>query len=115
MKAIIEAMPLEDFERMEKGLPPRPKKQVVIPEPEPPVVDNQIYFKNFPANKEIIKIEGRRRSVKNKDGMTFIGYDLVVIFRDESSISGWAPEEDFQKIRRAARAGNIDTGADKIL
>jgi len=112
---IIEAMPLKDFERMEQGLPPRPKKKVIMPEHEPPVVENQIYFKDFPANKEMIKINARMRSVQNKEGVRFTGFDLFVSFRDKTEISGWVSDGDFQKIKLLARASNIDTGIGKIL
>ena len=37
-----DAIPLDDWERMQKGLPPRPEKKIVRVEPEFPKVENRI-------------------------------------------------------------------------
>ena len=115
-----EMIPLKDWEREQQGLPPRPKKEVVIPEPEPPVVENQIYFKDlFSEGKEIVSVQGHLKSVENVDEFRFIGFNLFVGFRDKdgnsSSVSGWIGDGDFQRLKRHLRGSNVPTNIDKIL
>jgi hypothetical protein len=104
----------EDFERMEKGLPPRPKQKVIIPEPEPPVIENQIFLKDF-QKKEIVNVDGHARAVKNKDGVRFTGFDLMITFQDKAVISGWLSDGDFQRMKALTRGSKIDTGLNRIL
>jgi hypothetical protein len=109
-----EMIPKEDFERMEKGLPPRPKREIVIPEPEAPVIEDQIFLKDF-QNKEILTVEGSPKAVKNKDGTRFTGFNLMITFRDKTVISGWLSDGDFQRMKALGRGSKIDTGINKIL
>ena len=109
-----------DWKREQRGLPPVKKPEIVIPEPEPPVVENQIYFKDlFSEDKEIVSVQGHLKSVENIDGMIFTGFDLFLSFRDKegnlSSISGWLSDCDFQKLKLALRGSKVKTGVDLIL
>jgi hypothetical protein len=106
-----------DWKRREKGLPPVKKPEILIPEPEPPVVENQIYFKDlFSEDKEITNVQGHMKSVKNVDGMTFVGFNLAIFFKDDSQmLSGWLSDCDFQKLKLALRGTNLKTGIDLIL
>ena len=114
MGLMNEMMTKEEWERQQQGLPPRPKKEVVIPEPEPPVIENPIHFEDL-DDKEITDVQGHMKSVKNKDGMIFTGFDLFVVFRDKSQISGWLSDCDFQKLKLALRGSKVKTGVDLIL
>lgn len=46
-----DALPLEDWKRIDKGLPPRPKKKVIRQEPEFPQIPNRIEFVKIPLDK----------------------------------------------------------------
>ena len=116
MGLMNEMMEEKDWERRQQGLPPRPKKEVVIPEPVPPVVENQIHFEDlFSEGKEVTDVQGHMKSVKNKDGMIFTGFDLVISFKDDSRISGWLSDCDFQKLKLHLRGSKVKTGIDLIL
>ena len=103
-----------DWKRREKGLPPVKKPEILIPEPVPPVVENQIHFEDL-EGKEITDVAGHLKSVKNKDGMIFTGFDVVISFKDDSQISGWLSDLDFQKLKLHLRSSNLRTNIDKIL
>jgi len=94
-----EAVPMEDFLRMERGLPPRPKAKIIRPEPEFPKVDNQIKFESIPLDR-VIGIERIRKNVlKNKDGIHFIGYDIQIEVRDSKPLQGWILEGDLVRLK----------------
>ena len=93
-----EAIDLEDWKRMDKGLPPRKKAKVVISEPKNPVVANQINFVEIPLDK-VVRLEAVRRNViKNDDGVRFLGYDLIIQMKDSKSKNGWMVEGDLMKL-----------------
>ena len=117
---LIEMITEADWKRREKGLPPIPKPEIVIPEPSLPEVPNQIYFKDlFSEDKEITDVQGHLQTKKNKDGTIFIGFDISVGFRDKdgnsSSVSGWIRDCDFQKLKLYLRGSKVKTGIDLIL
>jgi len=93
-----DAIPLEDFLRMEKGLPPRPKKKIVRVEPEFPKVENRIEFEKLPLDK-LAGITGIRKNVlRNKDGVHFIGHDIEIEVKDSKPIQGWIGEGDLIRL-----------------
>jgi hypothetical protein len=47
MKMMRTAIDKEDYDRMENGLPPRPKEKVEMPEPEGPEVPDQIFLEDI--------------------------------------------------------------------
>ncbi len=95
-----DAIPLEDFERMEQGLPPRPKKIVVRPEPEMPKIENQINFADIPIEK-LLRIQAvKKRIVKNWEGVRFIGYDAIIELREGKPLTGWFQEGTMEQLRR---------------
>ena len=113
MPLMTEAMDKEDWERMDKGLPPLPKKKIIRPEPKMPNVENRIMFADIPLDKFEKLISARRRSIKNDEGMRFIGMDIVIELKkgpgrppktevEEKSesrvISGWMIEGDWTKL-----------------
>jgi len=115
-----EAMDLQDWERMDKGLPPLPKKRVIIPEPKFPVIENLLKFKDIPLDRFDKLISARRRTIKNEDGVTFIGMDVIIelkgkrkagrpltnkeeeVFESET-IRGWMQEGEWYELYRHAR------------
>lgn len=94
----IDAVDLEDFKRMDRGLPPRPKPKINIPEPDPPIVEDRMKFEDIP-NQEIRDFNARRRSVKNKDGVIFTGYVFYLEFQSGKKLQGWLPENEFLKLK----------------
>ena len=113
---MTEAMPLEDFERMRKGLPPVKVKKVNRPEPEKPDIKNEIKFKDIPIDWFKSLDSAKRNTLKNKEGMRFIGYDVEIslgknkagaITNEEKNIpksmSGWMDEGNFMELVRTVR------------
>jgi hypothetical protein len=111
-----EAISRDDWERMERGLKPIKRKVIPRPEPEPPVVEKLIKFSDIPLDwfKSLDKAD--RRTIKNKDGVSFVGYDVEIslgknkvgaITNEEKnmpkSMKGWMMEGHFQELVRNKR------------
>lgn len=118
---------MADWDRMEKGLPPSKVKKVARPEPERPKVQNEIKFEDIPID-DFVELEyARRNSVRNNDGMRFIGYDVSIILNgnaplkrkpgrpvtkviekeevsnEPKTLVGWMQEGDFLSLVRNCR------------
>lgn len=91
----------EDYDRMERGLKPRPKKKMVMPEPDPPIVENQIKLTDIPREKFVDLAGVRRRTVTNAEGVSFIGYDVSIDLEDGKRIEGWFDEKNYYDFKRA--------------
>ncbi len=90
----IDAVDKEDFDRAERGLPPRPKAKVIRKEPEFPQINNRIEFAKLDL-KKVVRIEAIRKNVlKNKDGARFIGFDIIIEISDGKPLEGWMMEGD---------------------
>jgi len=95
-----DAIPLEEWERMQKGLPPLPEKKVVRPEPELPEIKNRVNFEDIPIEK-LLRIQAvKKRIVKNQDGVRFIGYDAIIERREGKPLAGWFQEGIMEQLRR---------------
>ena len=105
------AMTQEEYERWDKGLPPLPQKKEPEPaEPEPPKVDNLLSLDKLELEKIGAVLEGRRKGIRNKDGVMFVGFNVTMKMRDEmgkdgkiipgKQLSGWMTGADFHKFRR---------------
>ena len=93
-----DAIPLEDFLRMQKGLPPRPEKKIVRVEPEFPKVENRIEFESIPLDK-VVRINAiRKNALRNKEGVIFIGYDVEIELKDSKPLQGWIEEGCLRKL-----------------
>ncbi len=109
-KVMQEAMPLEDFKDWDfKGSPPRKRVRVGPPEPKPPKVKNALHFDKI-DRKEILEVlEGRRKVLKNREGVRFMGYHLALQMKDNKILEGWMSEADFTTFRRLLfREGNVN-------
>jgi len=122
MSIMQEAMSREDWDRSEKGLPPVPKQKINKPEPERPRVENEIKFNDIPIN-DFVELEyARRKTVKNIQGVSFIGYEVSMVLgplkrkpgRPKESekddiqgepkiLTGWMREGDFLSLVRTCR------------
>lgn len=114
-----EAMDAEDFERWQKDLPPRKKEVPVIPDPEFPKVENMLSLDKIKLENISTVLEGRRKGIRNKEGVMFIGFNVTLKMKDESfkddkgnvktkageTISGWMTAGDFHKFRRILSTG----------
>ena len=95
-----DAIPREDWTRIDKGLAPLPKKKVERPDPIPPKVENQIQFKDVPIEK-LVRIQAvKKRIVKNEEGARFIGYDAIIEVKDSKPLTGWFLEGDMMKLKK---------------
>jgi len=93
-----EAVSKEDFDRQERGLPPRAKPKIVKPEPVPPTVEGQISFADIPEG-EIFEFNARSCTFKNKEGVRFTGYNLFLESRAGKVVEAWMPEGEFMKLK----------------
>ena len=107
----------EDYERKEKGLPPLPKERVETPEAEAPVVKRELKLADIEIEK-VTALSAKVKEVKNKDGVIFTGFDVILTLKKPSgrpsekkevptSISGWMIEGEFIELRNHLR-GRID-------
>jgi len=121
MPLMQEAMSREEWERKELGLPPLKKKKVERPDPVFPKVDKLLSFKEVPLDRFVRLISVKRNNIKNKDGVSFIGYDaemeikvevksqkpLDKILSEEGKtyiLSGWFPEGEWMQFLRNMRS-----------
>ena len=120
MAIMQEAMTKANFERAEKGLPPFKPKKVVRPEPEKPEVENEIKFSDIKSNDFIELTEAKRNTVKNAEGVRFIGFDVVMKLKQKGPfgrpkkmengepagpkiVTGWMAEGNFLELMRTFR------------
>jgi hypothetical protein len=131
MPLMAEAMSKAEWDMMEAGK--RIPKRVVEPRPEPemPKVDGLILFESIPQERFVRLVSAKRGSIKNNDGMSFVGYEVAFeikytegskkvkkskaldkILEEEKEtyiLSGWMPEGEWMKFLRAMRT-KIDLG-----
>lgn len=100
-----DALSKEDFDRQERGLPPKEKSKVVRVDPKPPVIPDLILFKDIPTG-DLFDLNARSRSVKNADGVRFIAWDVYAEDRAGEIVEGTMLEGDFFKLRERARVEN---------
>ena len=118
MTMMKEAMTKVDFERSEKGLPPFKPKIVPRPEPEKPEVENEITFKDITGFIGLIRAE--RKTVRNAEGMRFIGFSVEIALEGKKGpgrpkesekeipiepvvLEGWMAEGNFMELVRTYR------------
>jgi len=118
MALMQEAMTQANWERAEKGLPPFKVKKIVRPEPEKPKLEDEIAFKDITGFIELICAE--RKTVKNAEGMRFIGYSVEIVLEGKKKpgrpkesekefpieprvLEGWMAEGNFMELVRTYR------------
>lgn len=113
MPIMNEAVSKEDFDLLERGIKPAKKKVTPRPEPEMPVIEQIVKVADIPEN-YTVKLEQAFRSIKkNKDGMRFIGYDVVIQLMpvppeekkagrppEPKTLTGWMIEGEFMALLR---------------
>ena len=98
----------EEFEFYLRTGRPYPKpKQEPRPEPIPPVVKNQIHFKDIPDG-PVFDIEARMKNHRNATGVSFVGRDVRVQFEGGRLVEGWLSEGDFLELRKRIPSDRID-------
>ncbi len=126
MSIMQEAIPKRDWEDMQQGKPMRIKPQIARPEPERPAIENEIKFDDIPVN-DFVELEyAKRKTLKNAEGVRFIGYDVSMIlnsnaplkrkpgrpakdeYKEELSsesktLTGWMDEGNFMQLVRTFR------------
>jgi len=79
-------MTKEDWDRMERGLPPRKPVVIKRPDPEPPVVEDLIKFEDIPLNDFNELAYANIKTIKNADGVNFIFYDVKIILSSTAQL-----------------------------
>jgi hypothetical protein len=120
MPLMNEAVSKDNFDRFEKGLPPLKPKKVVIPDPPRPIVDNEVKMTDIPEDYEIKLDYAHRKTVRNDEGVMFIGFevniDLLPISKKRGpgrpkesddpkplNLKGWMIEGEFLQFVRTYR------------
>lgn len=120
MPMMQEAMSKAEWERKEQGLPPLKKKKIVRKDPEPPKVENLLNFKDLPLDRFVRLVNAKRTTLKNKDGVSFIGFDVEMEIKNKDkkkpldkilaeepetyTLSGWLPEGEWYQFCRSMRS-----------
>jgi hypothetical protein len=115
-----EAMSRDEWERKELGLPPLKKKKVERPDPVFPKVDKLLSFKEIPLDRFVRLISVKRSNIKNKDGVSFIGFDVEMEIKSKEKkkpldkiisedpetyiLAGWFPEGEWMQFLRNMRS-----------
>lgn len=99
MPIMREAIDKEDFDRKEKGLSPRPKKKIVMPDPEAPMVEKRMTIKDIPIE-DLMSFTEEKKTVSNREGVKFIGFDVIIRLRDKKPLLGWMAEKDVLQLRQ---------------
>ncbi|HKZ45103.1 MAG TPA: hypothetical protein VJ343_00165 [archaeon] len=117
MPLMQEAVSRVDWELMEQGKKPKKRPQIIRPEPERPELKSEIKFTDIPAERFKKLDSAIKNIIKNKEGMRFIGYDVLIslgrpdnmiAITDEEkkapkSMSGWMDEGNFLQLVRTFR------------
>jgi len=98
MGVMNEAIPEEQYERIQRGLPPLPDTAPRPTDFEMPKVQGQIARDKIKPD-EVEKVSGVRRVVRNREGVRFIGYDISITTKGDKVISGWMGESDLNWLR----------------
>ena len=102
-----DALSMENFLRTERNLPPIPERLPPRPDPELPVVEDGVKFDSIP-DKKIADFSARQKTVRNKDGVMFPGYNFYVEFSDGKVIQGWLGEADFIRLKARLPVERVD-------
>jgi len=102
MPIMKDMMDKTDWERLNKGLPVEKKAKPVFDDPKQPAVRWQIDVSSISA-KDLESITGQRKNVHNKEGVTFIGYDVQIQVKDEKLRKGWITDGDLIKLKKAVK------------
>jgi hypothetical protein len=109
MPLMKEAMSKEDYDRAEKGLAPLKLVKEARPDPEYPLIKSEIKLSDIPPD-EPIKLEYANRNIlKNKDGVSFIGFSVFILvlsdkIKEPFPMEGWMLEGEFLAFLRAYRS-----------
>jgi len=98
MTLMKEALSKEDYDRMEKGLPRLKPKKIVVPDPIPPVVDNEIAMNHILDGYEVSLAEAKKNIKRNEDGVMFIGFDVVIDLFPARKKKPGRPKESGKKL-----------------
>jgi hypothetical protein len=113
MPLMQEAVTMENFDRQEKGLPPLKPEVMKRPEPERPKVKNEIKFEDIPID-DFVELEyAKRNTLKNEEGMRFIGYDVNMVINTQLKRGPGRPKEsekDEVRVEPKTLVGWMDEG-----
>ncbi len=100
-KTTPELLDVDNFERWQEGKPLKKEKPPKMPEPEPPQVKNTLTMENLKIEDVGSIPSAKRKPVRNKEGVIFVGFDVVVNMKNGKRVAGWMPAKDFHEFRHA--------------
>jgi len=112
-----EAMPREEWEKMDRGEKIRRSKPIPRGEPVPPKVPDLLKFDDIPLAEFEKIINAKMRRVQNEDKVHFIGYDVIIQLKPKRGpgrpkegeetvelpsriLKGWLIEGEYEKLKR---------------
>ena len=117
-----EAVSKENWDRIEKGLAPLKPEKITRPDPEKPVVENEIKISDIPTGYDVELEQAKRKSIRNEQGVMFIGFDVTINLNpipkkrgpgrpkeseegtpEPMTLNGWMPEGAFLTLIRTYR------------
>lgn len=94
-----EAIDKEDWERQDKGLKPEPKPKVEMPVYDAPVIKDHLKLDDVPFE-DLVSFAEERKIIFNKEGVRFIGFDVIIRLKDKPAMSGWMSEKDVLQLQK---------------
>lgn len=105
------ALPQEDFDRVQMGLPPREEVREAAPDPEMPAFEGVIRLSDVKMDSILGVKSAKHQSQRNRDGVRFMGFAIEIESAQGNRV-GWMPERDYLQFRRELfRVGKISTDA----
>ena len=98
-----DALPLKDWERIDKGLSPIKEPKPIRVDPKPPKVTNEIKLSQISTN-DVTDFRSRRHDLKNEEGAIFCGFDVEISFKNSKSLEGWIQPGDYYQLKRMIRS-----------
>jgi hypothetical protein len=112
MPLMREAVSKEEWEATESGKPYTRPVRPARPEPERPVVENEIKFSDIPPDKFKTLDLAEKKPIRNPSGVLFIGYEVTISLKrgpgkpaegETNEMKGWMSEGNFMELVRTKR------------
>lgn len=108
-RTIKTAMSEDDFNLWDDGK--RPKKAIPAEHPtvKPLKIGGSLTLDKVKIENISLAVRGRRAVKQNKDGVRFIGFEVILRMKEGKDLQGWMPENDYIELRRELfRDGDVN-------
>ncbi|MBM4322978.1 MAG: hypothetical protein FJ115_05390 [Deltaproteobacteria bacterium] len=94
----IDAVTKQNWQRMERGLPPVSEKKTPRKEPTPPKIDNQIRFEDVELTSGLKLLSKAGDHRRNSEGVLFTGYRVCIEIEPKRTLTGWIGDGDLSRL-----------------